>query len=134
NPQPEFFFTPMIEDQTIAEEGVDAYYSRYHKAETRFLRQMSSWLAIRHGQGPSDLVDAFQSLPTAEQAPNVSRILMPYPTSHHLPEIAAMAFSFRSLPVTTLADSERRPSACLHIDERTCPWGRAFTATWERSL
>ena len=77
NPQPEFFFTPMIEAQAIAEEGADAYYSRYHEAETRFLQRMSSWLAIRHGQGPADLVEAFQCLLAGDQAPDVSRVLMP---------------------------------------------------------
>ncbi|MGE5830511.1 MAG: DUF2855 family protein [Micromonosporaceae bacterium] len=77
NPQPEFFFTPMIEDQAIAEAGADAYYARYHEAENRFLRRMSSWLAIRHGQGPSDLVDAFRCLLAGDQAPDASRVLMP---------------------------------------------------------
>lgn len=77
DPQPEFFFTPVIEDQAIAEEGADAYYSRYHESETSFLQRMASWLAIRHGQGPADLVDAFQCLLAGHQAPDVSRVLTP---------------------------------------------------------
>jgi hypothetical protein len=77
DPQPEFFFTPVIEDQAIAEAGADAYYSRYHESETRFLQRMASWLEIRHGQGPSDLVDVFQCLLAGNQAPDVSRVLTP---------------------------------------------------------
>ncbi|WIY02245.1 DUF2855 family protein [Amycolatopsis mongoliensis] len=77
DPQPELFFTPMVEDHTIGEEGADAYYARYHEAETRYLRRMASWLTIRHGQGPADVVDAFRSLADGTQAPDVGRVLKP---------------------------------------------------------
>ncbi|AUI61794.1 DUF2855 family protein [Amycolatopsis sp. BJA-103] len=77
DPQPELFFTPMVEDQAIAEEGADAYYSRYHESETRFLRRMASWLGIRHGQGPAEVADAFRCLLTGDQAPDVGRVLTP---------------------------------------------------------
>jgi hypothetical protein len=77
DPQPGFFFTPMIEDQAIAEEGADAYYSRYLQSETRFLQQMASWLQLRQGQGPAALVEAFQGLLAGDQDPEVGRILVP---------------------------------------------------------
>jgi hypothetical protein len=77
DPQPEFFFTPVIEDQAIADQGADAYYARYHESETRFLRWMASWLAVQPEQGPSALVEAFRSLVAGDQPPNVSRILTP---------------------------------------------------------
>lgn len=77
DPQPEFFFTPAIEGQAIAEEGADAYYSRYHQAETRFLRRLTSWLAILGGQGPAELTDAFRCLLAGDQAPDVGRVLLP---------------------------------------------------------
>jgi Protein of unknown function (DUF2855) len=75
DPQPEPFFTPVVEDQAIAEQGADRYYSRYHESETRFLRRMASWLAIRPGQGPAEVADAFRCLVAGEQAPDVGRIL-----------------------------------------------------------
>jgi hypothetical protein len=77
DPQPEFFFTPAVEDQAIVNEGADAYFSRYHASETRFLRRMASWLTIRHGQGPSDLAEAFRSQVTGDQPPNEGRVLTP---------------------------------------------------------
>lgn len=77
DPQPEFFFTPVIEDQAIAEQGADAYYSRYHESETRFLRRMASWLTIRGGRGPAELTDAFRCLLAGDQAPDVGRVLLP---------------------------------------------------------
>ncbi|MEQ0565861.1 DUF2855 family protein [Amycolatopsis sp. NEAU-NG30] len=77
DPQPELFFTPMVEDHTIGEEGADAYYARYHEAETRYLRSMASWLTIRHGQGPAAVADAFRSLATGTQAPDEGRVLTP---------------------------------------------------------
>lgn len=77
DPQPEFFFTPVIEDHAVAAEGADAYYARYHEAEDRFLRQMASWVTIRGGQGPADLTDAFRCLLAGDQAPEVGRVLVP---------------------------------------------------------
>jgi hypothetical protein len=77
DPQPEFFFTPVVEEQVIAQDGAPAYYARYHDAETRFLRRMSTWLDVRPGQGPADLVDAFQRLLRGDQAPDVSPVLTP---------------------------------------------------------
>jgi len=77
DPQPEFFFTPAIEDQAIADKGADAYFSRYHEAESRFLRRLASWIAIRGGQGPADLTDAFRCLLAGDQAPDVGRVLLP---------------------------------------------------------
>lgn len=77
DPQPGFFFTPAVEDQAIAAEGEDAYFGRYHAAETRFLQRMASWLTIRHGQGPSDLADAFRGQVSGEQPPNEGRVLTP---------------------------------------------------------
>jgi hypothetical protein len=77
DPQPELFFTPVVEDQAISREGADEYYSRYHEAEDRFLRHMGSWLTIERRQGPEQLVDAFHSLLAGEQRPEVSPILLP---------------------------------------------------------
>ena len=77
DPQPEFFFTPVIEDQAIAEHGPDAYYARYHASETRFLRRMATWLTVRGGQGPADVADAFRCLLAGDQEPEVGRVLLP---------------------------------------------------------
>ena len=77
DPQPEPFFTPVVEDRAIAEQGAERYYSRYHESETRFLRRMASWLAIRPGQGPAEVADAFRCLVAGDQAPDVGRILTP---------------------------------------------------------
>jgi hypothetical protein len=77
DPQPEPFFTPVVEDQAIAEEGAERYYSRYHESETRFLRRMACWLDIRPGQGPAEVADAFRCLVAGDQAPDVGRILTP---------------------------------------------------------
>ncbi|SFW72504.1 DUF2855 family protein [Amycolatopsis australiensis] len=77
DPQPEFFFTPVIEDQAIAAEGADAYYARYHEAETRFLRRLASRLAIRGGRGPAELAGAFRSVLAGDQAPDEGRVLLP---------------------------------------------------------
>ncbi len=77
DPQPAFFFTPMVEDQAVAEEGPDAYYARYQEAETRFLQRMSSWHTLRTGHGPVAVVDAFQSLRSGEQVPDEGRVLLP---------------------------------------------------------
>ena len=67
----------MIEDQAIAAEGADTYYSRYHDAETRFLRRMSSWLAIQQGQGPSDSSTRSSVCSQETRRRKPSRVLMP---------------------------------------------------------
>jgi hypothetical protein len=77
DPQPEVFFTPVVEQMAIAEEGADSYYARYHQAEQRFLESMSSWLTLTHRQGPEAIVEAFRSLLAGQQPPDASTILRP---------------------------------------------------------
>lgn len=76
-PEPEVFFTPAIEMETIANEGADSYGDRYGKSEERFAREAGGWLEIRHGVGPDEIVTAFRSLVTGKQSPSVGLILHP---------------------------------------------------------
>jgi hypothetical protein len=75
-PEPEVFFTPAIEMATIAAEG-SGYVDRYNKSEERFAREAGSWLSIRHGQGPSEILAAFRALLSGAQSPSTGVILHP---------------------------------------------------------
>ncbi|MBA9007761.1 DUF2855 family protein [Thermomonospora cellulosilytica] len=76
-PEPQVFFTPAIEMETIAEEGADSYYTRYAKSERRFVEYTQSWLDVRGGRGPEAIIDSFRSLLAGEQPPDASRVLRP---------------------------------------------------------
>ncbi|GAA3071534.1 DUF2855 family protein [Streptosporangium carneum] len=76
-PKPEIFFTPAVEEQTMAEEGEDAYRARYEAAEEQFVETTASWLTVRHRRGPEAIADAFASLLTGEQPPDVSHVFSP---------------------------------------------------------
>ena len=76
-PEPEVFFTPMIEMETIAAEGADSYFGRYGKSEERFAREAGAWLSIRHGVGPDEVVTAFRGLLSGKQPPSTGVILHP---------------------------------------------------------
>jgi hypothetical protein len=75
-PEPEVFFTPAIEMEAIANEG-SGYVDRYNKSEERFAREAGSWLSIRHGQGPSQILAAFRALLSGAQSPSTGVILHP---------------------------------------------------------
>lgn len=76
-PEPEVFFTPAVEAETIAAEGADSYHLRYAASESRFVRHTRSWLDIRGGRGPAAIVDSFRTLIAGEQPPGVSSVLRP---------------------------------------------------------
>ncbi|GAA2076893.1 DUF2855 family protein [Actinomadura alba] len=76
-PEPQVFFTPAIEMETIAKEGADSYYTRYAESEKRFVEYSASWLTVHDRRGPEAIADSFRSLLAGEQAPNTSDILRP---------------------------------------------------------
>jgi hypothetical protein len=76
-PEPQIFFTPMVEEQTVAEEGEDAFYDRYHDAEQRFLESTTAWLTIRRQQGPWAIAEVFRALLTGSEPAGVSHLLSP---------------------------------------------------------
>jgi len=67
---------PAIEMESIAVEG-SGYVDRYNKSEERFAREAGSWLSIRHGQGPSEILAAFRALLSGAQSPSTGVILHP---------------------------------------------------------
>ncbi|MCF6469951.1 DUF2855 family protein [Nonomuraea sp. MG754425] len=76
-PDPEVFFTPAVEGQTAQEEGQEVYRARYAAAERRFLEHSTSWLTVRNGQGPEEIVAAYQALLAGEQRPDEIVALTP---------------------------------------------------------
>ncbi|MEU0572470.1 DUF2855 family protein [Nonomuraea sp. NPDC005983] len=76
-PEPEIFFTPAVEEQTVADEGEDHFYARYHDAEQRFLESTTAWLSIRRQQGPEAVAEVFRALLTGPQPPGLSYVLSP---------------------------------------------------------
>jgi uncharacterized protein DUF2855 len=76
-PEPQVFFTPAIEAETIAAEGTAGYHARYARSERRFLEYTQSWLNVHSGRGPEAIVDSFHSLLAGELPPDVSSVLRP---------------------------------------------------------
>ncbi len=76
-PEPEFFFTPLVEAQTIEQEGADRYHARYTEAEDGFVDSTATWLTIRHAKGPGAVADVFGSLLAGQQPPDVSYVFRP---------------------------------------------------------
>lgn len=62
DPTPELFFTPAAEGATIAAEGEDAFFARYHAAEDEFIELTESWLTVDAGSGPEAIAAVFRSL------------------------------------------------------------------------
>lgn len=76
-PEPEVFFTPAIEMETMAQEGAESYQDRYAKSEERFAAYTASWLSIEHKHGPAEIVAALQAQLDGTLPPNASIILHP---------------------------------------------------------
>ncbi|HEY3606523.1 MAG TPA: DUF2855 family protein [Pseudonocardiaceae bacterium] len=76
-PEPEIFFTPVVEEQIVADEGEDTFYARYHESEQRFLESTTAWLTVRRQQGPAAIADVFRGLLAGSQPPGVSYLLSP---------------------------------------------------------
>ncbi|MEU8266676.1 DUF2855 family protein [Sphaerisporangium sp. NPDC049002] len=76
-PEPEFFFTPLVEAEAIENEGAEQYHARYTKAEDGFVDSTESWLTIRHAQGPGAVADVFGALLAGKQPPDVSYVFRP---------------------------------------------------------
>jgi hypothetical protein len=77
DPAPVIFFTPMVEDQAVAEEGADHFYARYHAAEAAFVESTASWLTMRHHQGPDAIADLYRSVLAGEQPPHIGNTASP---------------------------------------------------------
>ncbi|GAB3473523.1 DUF2855 family protein [Amycolatopsis cihanbeyliensis] len=77
DPQPQPYFTPAVEEQTMAEVGADAYKRRYREAEEEFLTGTRSWLVVQRGNGPDAIADAFRTVLAGEQKPAVGAVLTP---------------------------------------------------------
>jgi hypothetical protein len=78
DPEPELFFTPAVEDMTIAAEGVDAFFARYHTAENAFIDATESWLTVGRHSGAEAVAAVFQSLVDGTHAANSATILSPF--------------------------------------------------------
>ena len=76
-PTPELFFTPAVESATIAAEGADAFFARYHAAEDEFIEFTESWLTVNGGSGPEAVAAVFRSLAEGTHAANEVTILTP---------------------------------------------------------
>ncbi|WNV84556.1 DUF2855 family protein [Umezawaea sp. Da 62-37] len=77
DPQPQPYFTPVVEQQVMAETGVDAYRRDYREAETRFLIGSRSWLDVQRGSGPEAIADAYRAVLAGEQPPSAGAVLTP---------------------------------------------------------
>ncbi|MFC4586708.1 DUF2855 family protein [Sphaerisporangium corydalis] len=76
-PQPEFFFTPLVEAQAIEEEGAGPYQARYTQAEDGFVDSTASWLTVRRAQGPEAVAEVFAALLDGKQPPDVTYVFRP---------------------------------------------------------
>lgn len=74
-PEPEIFFTPVVEEQVAAVEV--GFYDRYHEAENRFLAATTDWLTVRSRTGPDAIADGFRALLTGGQPPSVTYVFRP---------------------------------------------------------
>lgn len=75
DPDPAVFFCPEHEDQAVAEEGRDAYFSRYLTAERNMIESSAGWLALREHQGPEAAAEVFTALSKGNQPPNVGHVI-----------------------------------------------------------
>ena len=76
-PEPDRFFAPAAEERAVAVEGSTGYYARYDRAEANFVTTASAWLGVRHGVGPESIADAFRTLLSGRQRPEVGHVLSP---------------------------------------------------------
>jgi Protein of unknown function (DUF2855) len=77
DPAPEIFFTPVVEELTVAEEGEDRFHARYQEAEQRFLDWTATWLRVDRQAGPTAITDVFRGLLAGTRPPGVSPVLSP---------------------------------------------------------
>ncbi|OLF05998.1 hypothetical protein BLA60_33640 [Actinophytocola xinjiangensis] len=76
-PEPEIFFTPIVEEQAAAEEGEERFYTRYHAAEDRFLTSTERWLTVHRHSGPDAIVAGFNALLDGPQPPDETHVFTP---------------------------------------------------------
>lgn len=76
-PKPVIFFTPAVEQQRIAEEGADSYFTGLRAAEDRFIRASESWLTVQHQRGPAAMAEIFRSLLAGTQPPDTASAVSP---------------------------------------------------------
>ncbi len=77
DPQPEFFFTPAVEQQAVAAEGEERFYDRYHAEENRFLAGTAAWLTVRPLRGPEAIAAGFRALLGGSRSPAVTEVFSP---------------------------------------------------------
>jgi uncharacterized protein DUF2855 len=76
-PEPNRFFAPAAEERAVTAEGSAGYYARYDRAEADFVTAASAWLGVRHGFGPEPIAEAFRTLLSGQQRPEVGHVLSP---------------------------------------------------------
>lgn len=77
SPEPEIFFTPIVEEEIAAEEGEERFYARYHAAENRFLVSTARWLTVHRHSGPDAIVEGFNALLNGPQPPDETHVFSP---------------------------------------------------------
>ena len=77
DPVPQIFFTPVMEELAVAEEGEDRFYARYQEAEQRFLDWTTTWLRVDRQAGPAAITDVFRDLLAGSRPTGVSPVLSP---------------------------------------------------------
>lgn len=77
DPEPEFFFAPAVEEDTIAAEGEERFFDRYHAAEDRFLAATRAWLTVRRRTGPEAIVAYFAELLDGPRPPAETDVFYP---------------------------------------------------------
>ncbi|GGS57899.1 DUF2855 family protein [Actinokineospora fastidiosa] len=76
-PEPEFFFAPGVEEETLAAEGEDAFFARYHAEEDRFLAATRSWLGVAPRRGPEAILAGFRALLAGPRPPADTEVFCP---------------------------------------------------------
>lgn len=71
DPDPAVFFCPEHEEHAVAEEGREAYFSRYHAAERDLVESSTRWLTVRDHVGPEAAAEVFSALSKGNQPPNI---------------------------------------------------------------
>jgi len=77
DPQPQQYFTPVVEQQLMAEVGAQTYRRRYRAAELEFLAGTRSWLAVQRASGPDAIAQAFRTVLAGQQQPAAGAVLTP---------------------------------------------------------
>lgn len=77
NPEPEFFFAPAVEEETVAAEGEERFFDRYHAVEDRFLAATESWLTVHRHVGPDAIVACFDALLDGPRPPSAADVFCP---------------------------------------------------------